>query len=87
MKPQNISPSISYNSVEQLTQAKGSVVFIEDSSKVFKDDVAIRPIMLSDGTEYMPWGADNMLPYNILDMIEKDPIQFSSKFPVFSILV
>ena len=72
MKPQNLNQSISYNSVEQLPQAKGSVLFIEDSSKVFKDDIDITPRTLSDGTKYMPWGGDNMLPYNILDMIEKD---------------
>ena len=72
MKPQNNTQSFSYSSVEQLPQAKGSVLFIEDSSKVFKDDVDIRPITLSDGTKYMPWGGDNMMPYNILDMVEKD---------------
>ena len=72
MKPHNITQSISYSSVEQMPQAKGSVLFIEDSSKVFKDDVDIRPITLSDGTKYMPWGGDNMMPYNILDMVEKD---------------
>ena len=72
MKPQNNAQSFSYSSVEQLPQAKGSVIFIEDSSKVFKDDVDIRPITLSDGTKYMPWGGDNMMPYNIPDMVEKD---------------
>ena len=55
-----------------MPEAKGSVAFITDSAKVFKDDIDIAPITLSDGTQYMPWGGDNMMPYNILSMIEKD---------------
>ena len=66
------SEVISYSSVEQMPQAKGSVLFVNDSSKVFKDDIDISPVTLTDGTKYMPWGGDNRLPYNILDMIEKD---------------
>ena len=63
---------ISFSSVEQMPQAKGSVLFINDSSKVFRDDIDISPVTLTDGTKYMPWGGDNMMPYHILDMIEKD---------------
>lgn len=72
MRRQNNREYISYSSVEQMPDAKGSVLFINDSSKVFKDDVDISPVTLTDGTKYMPWGGDNRLPYNILDMIEKD---------------
>lgn len=71
-KVANINTDICLSSVEQLPQAKGSVIFVNDSSKVFKDDVDIVPVTLPDGTQYMPWGADNMMPYHILDMIEKD---------------
>ena len=63
---------ISFSSVEQMPQAKGSVLFINDSSKVFRDDNDISPVTLTDGTKYIPWGGDNMMPYHILDMIEKD---------------
>ena len=55
-----------------MPNAKGSALFITDSSKVFKEDIDIAPIKLTDGTSYMPWGGDNLMPYNILDMIEKD---------------
>ena len=68
----NTTESICFSSVEQMPQAKGSVLFVEDSSKVFKDDVDITPVTLPDGTKYMPWGGDNVMPYHILDMIEKD---------------
>lgn len=46
---------ICYSSVEQLPQAKGTVLFDSDSSQVFKDDIDITPQTLSDGTQYMPW--------------------------------
>lgn len=63
---------VSFSSVEQMPNAKGSALFITDSSKVFKDDIDIAPITLTDGTRYMPWGGDNLMPYHILEMIEKD---------------
>ena len=63
---------VSYSSVEQMPNAKGAALFITDSSKVFKDDNDISPITLPDGTKYMPWGGDNLMPYHILEMIEKD---------------
>ena len=72
MRRQNNSEYISYSSVEQMPDAKGSVLFINDSSQVFKDDIDISPVTLPDGTKYMPWGGDNMMPHNILDLIEKD---------------
>ena len=74
-KRQKKQPSVevvSFSSVEQMPNAKGSALFITDSSKVFKEDIDIAPIKLTDGTSYMPWGGDNLMPYNILDMIEKD---------------
>lgn len=71
MKAQTTHP-ISYSSVEQMPNAKGSALFLTDSSKVFKDDIDIAPVTLPDGTQYMPWGGDNLMPYYILKMIEKD---------------
>lgn len=72
MKQQNLHQSISFSSVEQLPEAKGRVLFVEDSSKVFKDDTIVAPVTLSDDTKYMPWGTDNSMPYRILELIEKD---------------
>ena len=68
----NSNSEICFSSVEQMPEAKGAALFITDSSKVFKDDTDICPVTLTDGTQYMPWGGDNMMPYHILDMIEKD---------------
>lgn len=60
------------SSVEQLPNASASVAFTVDSAKVFREDVDIVPVTLSHGIQYMPWGADNQMPYHVLDMIEKD---------------
>ena len=57
--------------VEDIT-VNAAVAFTVNSSQVFRDDIDITPVTLSNGIQYMPWGADNMMPYNILDMIEKD---------------
>ncbi len=63
---------VSFSSVEQMPNAKGAALFITDSSKVFKDDIDIAPVTLTGGTQYMPWGGDNLMPYHILEMVEKD---------------
>lgn len=60
------------SSVEQLPNNSASVAFTVDSGKVFREDVDIVPVTLSNGIQYMPWGADNQMPYHVLDMIEKD---------------
>jgi hypothetical protein len=39
---------------------------------VFKDDIDISPVRISDRLSYIPWGGDNQMPFNILDLIEKD---------------
>lgn len=71
-KRQQITEGICFSSVEMMPDAKGSALFITDSSKVFKDDINISPVSLTDGTQYMPWGGDNLMPYHILEMVEKD---------------
>lgn len=60
------------SSVEQLPNNSASVAFTIDSGKVFREDGEIVPVTLSNGIQYMPWGADNQMPYHVLDMIEKD---------------
>ena len=60
------------SSVEQLPTASASVAFTVDSGKVFREDGEIVPVTLSHGIQYMPWGGDNLLPYNVLDMLEID---------------
>lgn len=47
-------------------------MLIRDGSSVFRDDTDITPVKVNDREQYMPWGADNLMPYNIMDLIEQD---------------
>lgn len=64
--------SLNYNSVENLPGLNAKAVFKVNSSAVFKEDVDIVPTIVDDSLSYMPWGGDNQMPFDILDLIEKD---------------
>lgn len=59
-------------SVETLHGINAAAVLIRDGSSVFRDDTDITPVKVNDREQYMPWGADNLMPYNIMDLIEQD---------------
>lgn len=63
---------LNFNSVELLPNAKASAVFSVDSGSVFKEQGDITPIIIDERLSYMPWGADNQMPYEILNLIESD---------------
>lgn len=60
-----------FSSVETLPNARASVAFT-DPKPVFKEDGEITPTTLSDTHAYMPWGATNQMPFDIIDLIESD---------------
>ncbi len=62
----------SFNSVEIIPDLKAAAAFTVNSSEVFKEDGDITPTIIDKDLSYMPWGADNYLPYRILDLIESD---------------
>lgn len=64
--------NLNYNSVENLPTMKARAVFQVNSASVFKEDVDILPVSISDKLQYMPWGGDNNMPYDILQLIEDD---------------
>lgn len=59
-------------SVEFAQGLQGNVIFTEDSSNVFREDGDITPITISDDIRIMPWGADNCMPYDIMELIDVD---------------
>lgn len=61
-----------YNSVETIPGVNAKAVFKVNSSSVFKEDVDIVPTIVSNTLSYVPWGGDNQMPFNIIDLIEKD---------------
>nr|ACM91056.1 hypothetical protein CKO_01853 [uncultured bacterium 34R1] len=63
---------LNFNSVETIPSLNASAAFQVDSGKVFKEDTDIVPVIVDDTLSYVPWGGDNALPYNILELIESD---------------
>ncbi len=59
-------------SVEYLPIAKANAVFTSDSGAVFREDRDIMPVPINDSHSFMPWGGDNHMPYDIMDLFEKD---------------
>lgn len=64
--------NLNYNSVENLPTMKARAVFQVNSASVFKEDIDILPVSISDKLQYIPWGGDNNMPYDILQLIEDD---------------
>ena len=62
----------SFSSIEQLPNAKASVAFVPDSGTVFREDSRRDVRTLSNGMKFIPWGQDNLMPYNIIGKIEDD---------------
>ena len=56
--------------VADLPDAK--IILTFDSSTVFREDSQITPVKIKQGFEYVPWGGDNRMPYNILNLFEED---------------
>ena len=59
-------------SVVTIPGANASAVFTSKTSEVFKEERNIAPIIINDKMKYIPWGGDNQMPYNIIDLIESD---------------
>ena len=63
---------LNFNCVELLPNAKASAAFMVDSGKVFREDADIAPVVISESLSYIPCGADNQMPFDILNLIESD---------------
>lgn len=63
---------LNFNSVESIPGFSARAAFTLNPAAVFKEDVDIVPTIIDDTLSYMPWGGDNLLPFNIIDLIEKD---------------
>ena len=57
-------------SVVTIPGAHASAAFTAKTSEVFKEEHNIAPIIINDKMKYIPWGGDNQMPYNIIDLIE-----------------
>ena len=73
-KKQDMSdfPFIPPTSVVTLPGTNKAAAFTPKTSEVFKEEHNIPPVFISEKMQYIPWGADNQMPYNIIDLIESD---------------
>ena len=59
-------------SVAPIPGTNKAAAFTSKTSEVFKEEHNIAPIIINDKMKYIPWGGDNQMPYNIIDLIESD---------------
>ena len=59
-------------SVATIPGTHASAAFLPKTSEVFKEENDIAPVFISERMKYMPWGGDNRMPYNIINLIESD---------------
>lgn len=64
--------TLTFTSVHNIPDAHASAAFTSKTSEVFKEEHNIAPIIINDKMKYIPWGGDNQMPYNIIDLIESD---------------
>ena len=64
--------TLTFTSVVTIPGAHVSAAFTSKTSEVFKEEHNIAPIIINDKMKYIPWGGDNQMPYNIIDLIESD---------------
>ena len=64
--------NLNFNSVENIPGINARAAFQVDSSAVFREQGDIVPTIVDDRTSYMPWGGDNQMPFDILNLIESD---------------
>ena len=62
----------SITSVEQIPNLRCLAEFTPKTNEVFKEEEDTAPVRINDQMEYMPWGGDNDMPYNIIELIESD---------------
>lgn len=58
--------------VERIPGKKASAIFITKTRHTFREDVDDQLAQLPDGTQYVPWGTNDQIPYDLIDLIEGD---------------
>ena len=64
--------SLQITSVNDLPGYHAKVAFSMKTAEVFKESGEISPRHLSENLCYMPWGADDQMPFDIIRLIESD---------------
>ena len=81
LQKQHIMPdTLTFTSVHNIPGTHASAAFTSKTSEVFKEEHNIAPIIINDKMKYNPWGGDNQMPYNIIDLIESDETMYKHKW-------
>lgn len=72
MTTSNVPNPIDSFSVHQVPRTNVRAAIVSKTNTVFRETNALNINTTPDGKQYVTWGADDMLPYNLLDLIEKD---------------
>lgn len=59
---------LNYNSVETIPGFEARAAFTVNSGAVFREDADIIPTIVDENLSFMPWGGDNLMPFNIIDL-------------------
>lgn len=59
-------------SVETIPGVNARVAFLPETTTLFKESIDTPNLVIDDKTTIVPWGADNLMPYHILNKIEED---------------
>lgn len=51
---------------------ESAVALTVNADHVWREEVDLAPIEIDPGYSYMPWGSDNLLPYEIINLVEQD---------------
>lgn len=68
----NETTHVDWFSVENIPNTKASAVFVNKCRQTFREDADLQTDFTVDKHEYVPWGVDNAMPYDIIDLIEED---------------
>ena len=74
---QHIMPdtlTLSFTFVHNIPGTHASAAFTSKTPEVFKEEHNIAPIIINDKMKYIPWGGDNQMPYNIIDLCVLRPL-------------
>ena len=65
-------------------ERKSAVAITVNADHVWREEKDTKPVEIEKGLSYMPWGDDNMIPYEVIKLIEQDEtittcMQFNSE--------
>ena len=80
---QHIMPdTLTFTSVHTIPGNHVSAAFTTKTSEVFKEENNIAPIFINERMKYIPWGADNRMPYKISALTILQYINFINNKPI-----